>query len=226
MLRLGHKYNISTIKTEAISRLERCFPVDLKKFKNHWTNADESGIPQDFMQLRLVDVTAVVLVARRHNLPRLLPSAFYLAAQQDDENLVEGYHDADNVHWKLDRHDITACLTGRAQLHAKDIAILTARPSATCSNRMQCSIALKRQRDKHGSKVYDWTSPLKHFITFTDLPDQLCECCTNHLEDEEASQREEIWKDLPKYFQLELSVSDWPALAAALAGEGGDANGE
>ncbi|KAK7690458.1 hypothetical protein QCA50_005556 [Cerrena zonata] len=103
-LRLGNKYEIPELQRAAISRLRACFPDRLKDFRNAETTAqcaetedeDEDMDEEDLkfnpplIYMCLEEVIGVIDLARTHNLPSLLPAAFYLISCLPPEIVVKG----------------------------------------------------------------------------------------------------------------------------------------
>lgn len=210
MLQLGRKYSIDALAEGAIDRLQVYFPTKLIQFVNDWTdcNLNDFDEPCDFPQHTI----AVINLARQLDLPRLLPSAFYLAAQLSEEILVLGYKDDGGRQWRLSREDLYKCLVGRSSLHERDIHYLTARPCTDCLRRDECTKQLDSCKD---TGVNNFTAPLASFTGRL----KLCEKCSSHFGAKQLAQRKEAWNNLANFFLLE--GLEWP-VPDPTAGAGDD----
>ena len=91
MLCLGSKYQVDHVRDEAIHRLRRCFPSKLSAFPARNVYLQDPGFAlMESIFLRKKDAIGVVNLARAFDLNFLLPPAFYLCAQLDYDELVDG----------------------------------------------------------------------------------------------------------------------------------------
>ncbi|THH29928.1 hypothetical protein EUX98_g4276 [Antrodiella citrinella] len=95
MLRMGTKYQVDHVREEAISRLRLCFPSTLHTFPARNVYLQDPGfVLAEHISLTKKDAIGVVNLARAFDLDFLLPPAFYLCAQLDYDELVDGVEDA------------------------------------------------------------------------------------------------------------------------------------
>lgn len=84
MLKLGTKYEIQFLRSDAIKRLEEYFPTQLENFRNKWANSgpdSEEALSGHSIDIELAHAIPVIQLARTYNVPHILPPAFYLCAQ-------------------------------------------------------------------------------------------------------------------------------------------------
>ncbi|KAK7690513.1 hypothetical protein QCA50_005611 [Cerrena zonata] len=112
LIKLGKKYQVKFIFDEAVSRLKSVHPRTYAEYKlmrgamsNHI-----SDYPNGEMAITIINL------ARAHNLPNLLPFAFYLCCQLPLETIMHGVKRNDGTAEKLSSDDIMRCLKGREQL--------------------------------------------------------------------------------------------------------------
>ena len=131
MLRLGSKYNIEHIRSEAIRRLKQCFPDSLEDFRTRDTDSNLVFLPEDEAEkhaffpgsstsLEMEDAVAVINMARAHNLDFLLPAAFYVCTAIPFRDIMSGYRDDWGEFWKLSDDDIVRYVDGQGNLRKAD----------------------------------------------------------------------------------------------------------
>lgn len=218
MLRLGSKYQVDHVRDEAIHRLRRCFPSKLSAFPARNVYLQDPGWAlSESISLRKKDAIAVVNLARAFDLDFLLPPAFYLCAQLDDDELVDGVTDDFGEPVKLSSHDLKICIQGRTSLTKADVRSLKPlffpKPSDKCFKAQggEC-IEVKRQLVQelwyenlaNPNALVEATHWLKSYAVSRQNP--LCSPCVEELMEAYDLQRQKTWDSLGKYFQ----VPTWP----------------
>ena len=227
MLRLGQKYSIGMLRDEAVSRLETYFPVKYDDFINYCTDMEpdygpEDSFYQDTIRLKPQDAIAVIILARSHDLPQLLPTAFYIAAQLENKLLTHGFRDEDGMHWKLSPDDLLKTLDGRTALHELDLEFFSAEPVSDCKCPDDCSHAFDEYRKNESGRLGTFITPFFHPVVLGDV--EVCEKCKDYFEEAHEKKCKDIWAKLPTLFHLE--GLEWSAAQDEVVGEGGGGEGE
>lgn len=211
MLRLGTKYQILCLREDAIRRLEEVFPARLQDFRNDHTVSYGLGGKFDAngIELRGDDILAVINCARMCDVPHILPPAFYICAQLEPDNLVDGLKDEDGNLWKLSSTDLKKCLAGQLALRQASMSLarcaFVASPSSGCLHRAQCTRILQGVRD---FKLIHVTADTKGLQGSRWLTDKLSSCipCQTCFVAEYDAKRKVTWENLASYFQLETTT--------------------
>ena len=220
MLHLGAKYEMSSIREDALQRLQRIFPRQLEEFMNHytWPYLEDDMYSSD-LQIAARDAIAVITLARVYDAPLLLPPAFYICAQLDTAILVDGYEDSDGKHHKLLPEDLKRCLRGQAELRKDALgqfrSLLTARSGEHCLLGIECKPRLQRMATTVLRALANQTTALitaswlEEWLENDENWTGLCKTCQNELIEGWERSRERTWDSLANYFQLDV---EWPPL--------------
>ena len=218
MLRLGSKYNIEHIRSEAIRRLKRCFPDSLKNFRTRYTDSSISFLPEEDFQksarfpgsttsLQRRDAVAVVNLARAHNLHFLLPAAFYVCSAIPFRDIMSGYRDNWGEFWKLSDDDIVRYVDGQGKLRKADAQnfawALLSELSNKCKDKDGCANTLRNLRKSLwkriplGQQALSDSGRIPHILNGT-----LCAPCLSEAKRRYDIEREATWEALGEYFDL------------------------
>ena len=216
MLRLGTKYQIYFLRADAIRRLEEYFPAQRSKFQNRWTTPGALQESENFtassIQMELSHCIPTIDLARSHDLPHLLPPAFYLCSQLSLDVIFDGHIDSDGLTWKLSKEDMKRCLEGQQSLRAMAVAqkafIIKAKESPDCRMRVVCGMYLSHGRDQFLTvpAVQNEVNCLLNASSAKAL--ELCSDCTRHYDEIQEASRNAMWARLAELFRL-TNVT-WP----------------
>ncbi|TCD67813.1 hypothetical protein EIP91_011941 [Steccherinum ochraceum] len=222
MLQLGSKYQIHHLRQDAVSRLTTYFPTRLGDFMNNTIKTSTEKTtekPQDeepvyhtdtITNMWVTDVFAVINLARAHDLPDLLPAAFYMAAQNQTTSIFSVHTDLDHTEWQLCPDDIERCIVAQDSLRGKSLKfiLLLERPSPLCSDRQLCKKGLSDLRRRTLDYIIPYGGDTNVLQNSDWLSDMFCKNCDKHFVSHYNEERQKIWADLPKYF--DLTVEKWP----------------
>ena len=223
MLRLGIKYNMDALRQNAMDRLQWYFPTRFVEFVNfHARKSNERAdectnaqvFHQDAVHIGAEAAIAVIVIARSHDLPMLLPAAFYIAAQLSHMDMVQGYTDDDGKRWTLSTDDVVACLDGRKALQNRSVDqldfLFSAQPSPTCSPDSNCQDDLYDFRSFliDAATLAGHTNPLSSRERERTVVTSLCPECKSHFDRQFARTCEDIWRSPPVMFGF--SGFKWP----------------
>ncbi|KAL6308557.1 hypothetical protein BKA93DRAFT_519250 [Sparassis latifolia] len=155
LIRLGHKYEMTTLRDGALERLKTCFPADFEE----WCELDEDG--SAYVTMKPEDAIAAVNLARLTQTDSILPSALYGCCCLDTHTLLHGMRHADGSSDKLSQEDLERCVEGRIKLMEANTRELRwvlrlNQASPACSQKWHCTVKLrelpaKAHRQAHGS---------------------------------------------------------------------------
>ena len=219
MLRLGTKYQIDSLRKDAVKRLQEYFPYGLQGedsdiFMRISAGVDSIRIPCGCVGLQPSDAIAVVNLARECDLPRLLPPALYVCAQLDYRTLVHGDAGSGKILQKLSPDDLERCLKGQAMLRgvvAKQLMLLfQAKPVSYCSDKGCCKHALEETKEFLTGELSLDCNPLRHSGGINVSIPGLCPDCEDQIFFDLDIPRGRVWDNLAQYFDLEDPM--WPYL--------------
>ncbi|TCD63701.1 hypothetical protein EIP91_005106 [Steccherinum ochraceum] len=218
MLRLGSKYQVEHVRSEAIRRLKICFPDDLSLYATRHTRYRtieqihvEAYCLNAPISLIHEDCISVVNFARSFDLPTLLPTALYACAQLPVATLLQGYTGTDGAVYKLSEPDILRCF--RSQRLLRDLLFLNYRwilngPSETCIQRSECRYHMTADMAHLWDTLHFHHDPLiDSGRLWADLPNfgagRYCRVCSAQFARAYDSQVAGIdWVQLRSYFNL------------------------
>ncbi|TCD68725.1 hypothetical protein EIP91_010009 [Steccherinum ochraceum] len=161
MLRLGTKYQIEVLRTDALRRLQNVFPSKLEKFRNSYTveydeeldghSSESDTFFTQAINMQTEDAITVVNLARMFDLPGLLPGAFYCCSQLCRKTIMGGYLDEDKTLHKLSQEDALRIWLAETEMRVADakteMFIIKAEPSPECLTRQACTAVLSQHRE-------------------------------------------------------------------------------
>jgi hypothetical protein len=206
-LRLGKKYDISILRSEAIKRLTYECPSSLEDFDKleFWSMIEaEDGLPLEIVRL-----------ARENDLPSVLPIALYCCCRcYSAVEILNGVKGRDGHHISLSAEDREACIVAnqriiQAQATTSFSWMYPGTASSSlytyCRNPTSCPSARK-------DLLCRTFLPLPKSIAL-DLWEAewelgMCDICVDAAKKSHSEGREKMWDDLPTFFEL----SEWTEL--------------
>jgi hypothetical protein len=204
-LRLGTKYEIAQFRTEAIERLSYEFPSSLEEVDDidHYSRIQEcQSLEQEGF--------SVVELARKCNVPKVLPWALYsiCAGTPFDEILSP----AESGQLKLSPADQRICILGWRELVECQGEVTyawllqsEAGMYTKCQTGERCAAVRK-------DRLHDLLLPVSNCIALRawepEWADGMCATCGTTAENSHNVGRETIWASLPTFFEL----PEWPNL--------------
>lgn len=214
MLRLGDKYKLDSIYTEAIRRLKQCFPEDLKDYATNFTDSeivygDEEESPRFFMKsstsLGTRHCIALLSIARTHGLDSLLPRIFFSTMGISRKCIANPYQDGTGASWELSKADVAAWIHGREMLTIatrRHFSWFLSEPPESCESKSACAKASALNAE------HFWSARLIAAMTFVDsgcidyLPGTYCDSCEALYKSMYDKELLVTWSMLPSYFDL------------------------
>jgi hypothetical protein len=198
-LRLGDKYGIDQLRSEAVSRLTSVFSTTLEERDRNWER--KSSIITDIEYTRSL-FTAVNL-GRECNLPSVLPAAMHACSSVQAKYILRGVHFGDGTRCIMSPADQEACITGRLILlerqGTKTLKWLDPKESyAGCYQPQACD------RERQGVFQGFWY-PLPKFmplVRWNDKKVSFCKFCSKKSSDLHNAGRQGIWDELPSIYGL------------------------
>lgn len=191
-LRLGNKYEIPSLRTEAIVRLTAHFPSTLEEWDK----------PRTLIQFHPGFVCDVIKLAHDQEVQSILPAAFYSCCVLDVHHFIAPISTSQD-HLPLSPQDRDRCLLARERLISKQFSqtfgwLNPGDYSFNCTDIQRCNDT-KRTIFWHLA-THPLCSALKHWGN--QWENGLCQPCILTCRDEHNSGRAEIWENLPSYFSL------------------------
>ena len=220
---MGHKYAIPKLTEDAAYRLKKYYPTSLTAWDDVATRARYvTALPMDAFE--------AIRLARLTDTPSILPVAFFtccknLRQKLDEGNSVERHRFLERLSvddaWRLvnDRENLVWGILSRLSdlLTTYDSLPPNYRSAhRACRGRIMASIQalradkrtvlLKNERYHAAFEpLSDWYSGKPGNPTQRALK---CETCLAALKSRDEETREQIWSELPHYFDLE--IDGWP----------------
>jgi hypothetical protein len=217
-LRLGRKYEIVQLHTEAVTRLEYEFPSSLEKCQVmvDFTMIDDTGCLPSL-------VFEVIQLAHENDLQHLLPWAYYLCCRfVSFEDIFNSFESENGRRVELSTEDKRACITGWRKLIASqsiapfcwltsdDYPEWTLATTAACKNKEKCIAARKAIYHELFQDML-----ICNAIMFWDSAWEasMCAICVNKSRREHNAGLAERWELLP----LAFGLPDWNELLSSKA---------
>ena len=201
MVDLGYKYQMEDIRNEGVSRLQQCFPSELKAFRK-LTACEKRDLP---VGTTLQDAIEAINLARKYDIQSILPTAFCICAQLPTAEIAAGSPNSTHrgVTRQLSQNDLIRCLRGRDKLvETTTITIASLLSPLKCHLAGECFHQLLQFQAYLG--MFGWTlkpDTLFHFPPDVELPD-LCKLCERSMFKELNAEAERMWTSLAKTFDL------------------------
>ncbi|KAH9842444.1 uncharacterized protein C8Q71DRAFT_203514 [Rhodofomes roseus] len=208
LIRLGHKYQMESILTGAISRLKTCFPAlyaDACMLRNRRSS---------YMSFKDEDAVAVVNLARLTQTGIVLPGALFVCALLPNELLLHGVPRGDGTMERLAPEDIVRCLNGReclvraARTRFEWLLLEDMYTSDDCSQEEECQPAMERMaKDIARQGLLSNIDFLNVMLAGQHETNNMCVSCRQMLDDDDNNVCVYIWSNLPEY--MGVPVKDW-----------------
>ncbi|KAI0315221.1 hypothetical protein OF83DRAFT_1062495 [Amylostereum chailletii] len=231
LLNLGITYQIPRLIEEAPDVLLHAWPTSLLQW-DHRSQHMPSTYSEEARDTALPHPIAIINLARRGDIPELLPAAFYDLSRQPPSVCAMGFSDVnDCTHHRLSSSDLVLLFQGREAasrfLSTFIVQAIEARvPSPNCLNAHvdasasrvhRCQKAFQRRahdivNDATCGHAADPLSMLKEVVRTRAEPGELrfrlCVICATELERVVEGARQILWDRLPVWFGVQGLV-DW-----------------
>ena len=207
-IRLGHKYQMNELYTQALQHLKIHYTTKLDSWKRlkDWT-------PPGFAANHAI---GVVNLARLTGELSILPTAFLVCIFTVGSALVHGFTREDGTQETLSPDDLALCFATKTRLTSARIAALLrilhpVKSDACVSHPSYCKEKLQHalQGLKDHSETMASRSPFVPYTCYVQEGTlELCPKCTEMVQGREKQEQREIWGRLPEYLGIE--VPGWP----------------
>ncbi|TCD70989.1 hypothetical protein EIP91_000487 [Steccherinum ochraceum] len=211
MLRLGSKYNVESMRADAIRRLKSCFPDKLEDFANSRTRTALYDSDDMTKYYQTSDITIVfhhcrhvIKLARSHDLDSMLPAAFYSCAQMTIQGIVA----RTGLPYELSDADIVRCLQGRNTLKLTlrrsllDAVRQAGLEGSDCQNIVSCTSKKTRMVEQLCHYDLGPYALLDHGILRRILAIDVCPACIMRCNSTYDAAKQETWTNLRTHFDL------------------------
>ncbi|KAK7690545.1 hypothetical protein QCA50_005643 [Cerrena zonata] len=214
LLRLGTKYKITELREEAVARLRVCFPRRLGSFINSLSMRNDAGFScvPDVIAMGISDVLEVINLARAHDIPDILPPAFYICSTLSPVQMVPVKTWDDDPPTLLSPKDLRRLLRGKDSLIQEDNDFMLLLRTEFRPNLKSCKQLCHRRfnaafNSNPESLPDAGTFLVQNFWVNEVLPDKdFCVDCIEDMVEEVNRHRREIWSNLGKTFDC----GPWP----------------
>ncbi|KAJ7496925.1 hypothetical protein FB451DRAFT_207902 [Mycena latifolia] len=204
LIRLGRKYEFRELLDSAVARLTFENPTTLAEYD---ARIDPSGF-LGYVPTRIINYNGLIFdmltVARENNILSALPCAYYRAACSGHGRLLDGIKNRDGTLASLTSVEQRQCILGGQKLLIAQTQpgytmgwLRSWVPAAGCTQRNGCTtvrnICLHRYLDSGAIWALD---------SYTELYLEFCDACRPPNEAAVRVGREEMWEDLPGFFDL------------------------
>ncbi|KZP29322.1 hypothetical protein FIBSPDRAFT_1038987 [Athelia psychrophila] len=201
-VRLGQKYQIDAVLSEALKRLYNEFPVELK-------NLDDKRYDWDKISYSKGINIDVANLAREQNLLSVLPYALHLCCYVRSDVTMQGVQRKDNTIAKLAPINERAVLAASHSIlllqSSTTFSWLTADGSDECDTHQDCN-------NGRNQILRDSFFPLPIYTCLAtwarEWEENMCGACVLKAQDFHAVGRQKYWDELPSTFGL----PDWEEL--------------
>jgi hypothetical protein len=198
-LRLGTKYEIPYLRTEAIRRLSNVYPATLQQFDT--VGASNLKLIKRYHGMAF----DVVKLAREVNVPSILPAAFAQCIMSySNEELLRGIQSTDGSITVMDIEDQKICILGRDKLSwlqtTESFAWLWDDDKVT-----DCTSQCRAKGYQKEMVLAIWvTSPYCSALSrwHDSWEREMCDRCVATFKPRHAAGRQNIWDLLPSVFEL------------------------
>ncbi|KAF5323129.1 hypothetical protein D9611_009389 [Ephemerocybe angulata] len=207
-IRMAHKYDMPTLRSKAIARLTMEFPDTLEG----WDARAKGGGYARIGDVETTDALfALISLAHRYEIRRILPAAYYKCCSKMPE-LLKAAEPTVDIEKRVPFSALESCFKGRDILLESHVeanySILEglARPQGNVPDCMSRSDSCYTSWRNHGHEEGLWKSGRE--VKGLDMWEQwplvlhLCETCRHYTEECLTHSRERTWENLPQYFDL------------------------
>ncbi|KAM5537267.1 hypothetical protein V8D89_008997 [Ganoderma adspersum] len=206
-IRLGHKYQMSTLVEHTFDYLKDYFPTVF----DVWDKCS-SYAPPSFITSRAI---AVVNLARTYDKPTLLPSALLVCTTLKANTLVTGFQRDDGGWEKLSDDDLARCVQARSAFVTTSIGaairVFNPRTAMGCKRQAQCEAELRKMLEGLDGVLKRFAEPCdptrSYVKLYKDVGQRLCWACHDMVRVREVKERRAAWVALPDL--LDIKVKEW-----------------
>ncbi|KAH9481041.1 hypothetical protein JR316_0005560 [Psilocybe cubensis] len=211
MMRLGHKYQFDDIKTAAVQRLLKEFPTNFVEWTNDAASDPHRTIMQNDAYFSRGHEIDLINIASEIQFQQILPVLYYILLRDRPlTEIFDGTMRKDRTVAMLAPETQRILILGRDRILRGTIAHTLAwfegditDDCATCQGKRvgnALNVAM-------GMLTYDVSVALQD--TASEIVAGLCNECKEEAETEMALGRQQLWAELPSYFDL----PSWDVLA-------------
>ncbi|KAI0713880.1 hypothetical protein C8Q76DRAFT_620707 [Earliella scabrosa] len=216
LVKLGHKYAIPDVLDDALSRFKQYYPNNITSY-----HLGRGSLRSDVIIARPQDAITAIHLARLTNTPSILPAAFLVCTTLGEE-LFKAAADPTSG---LAAEDLMRIVNGKVALARETgksvVAVFKALaecesqcPSGRCADSLSYLLASRGLDDfTHFLRL----SPLDHnmdacpsFFQTAQHGQLLCEQCKQNLRSAMSLRELNVWRELPKIFDLSVPSSSFP----------------
>ncbi len=206
-IRLGHKYQITSLYDRSLEFLKEKFTNDFDAFLDL-----DDWIPDNW---KMEEAIGVVNLARLIGEPTLLPVAL-LSCTTLGGQLVRGYERANGTQEHLTIDDQALCINAKITIRKARVTALfnslAPSPAKACKKVADCRLALRKAAYSLHTTIDDWLDDTDDpFETYEDYIEgeklEVCAACLALVDERAASERRKLWNRLP--LLLGIEVPEW-----------------
>ena len=216
-LRIGFKYNLNDIRNEAINRIAASLPNDVTTYSSWGPLLDTAGVwPQRRLEggtaivsrhihVHARDFIAIVNMAGTFGYASVVPFAFYMCAQLENDLLVRGYTDETGRRWNLSADDLIKCQKGQRRLSQammRNLRWMIEGPRPNCRQKEECSSAMRRNLESFWTELYSRYDALRPVSYFGNLFSGYCMTCVTWAREKHREELQVTWNELGTYFDI------------------------
>ncbi|KAI0789671.1 hypothetical protein C8Q75DRAFT_891765 [Abortiporus biennis] len=218
MLTVGSKYKIKELRDGAVQRLEKYFPSNLREFTSlsledrlpGFCEDDEEKVVLEELELLIqyadkFQVISTISLARKCELPQILPQLFYLCAQLPYEPLIESF-----TRRSLSNEDFAMILNGYSTLLRNNMdatkPLITHERSPQCTSQNACTNILKELVEEQYQCWFMSTDNFRTAGSWFDVAVEetgICDRCVKHIKQYHEKERKASWKKLGDLYDID-----------------------
>ncbi|KAI0046968.1 hypothetical protein FA95DRAFT_1291470 [Auriscalpium vulgare] len=185
LLKMSTKYMVNFVRQEIISRLIRCYPNSIRKYRTRRVRAEDKN--------HILALEA----ALQHDVPVILPTVFLNCCQMSLDDILDGISIADGSILHFTPSTLKVILRGRQKLlDLQRLWLADFMPKFT--SQLHC----KEVREGL-AQVFVSKSMVESFDMFAPLSGEgLCRACKHDMAREWWIMRADIWRKVPECFGL------------------------
>lgn len=220
-LRLGTKYQIEHLRSDAIRRLKVCYPNTLSAFQDTIGDFDRPIAEFDDTE-KYAEEFLVSHLALQYDISSIIPVALYLCTTKYMSEDVIPNMDITMREFgtgivRRDLEFLTRIFSANDTLLVETAEIRYSPLSEGVCNQRDCRSAFLQLPSKglarHGILYNSVFAPLGPAGLLNEGHiSGLCQGCRMKLRARAEAKQEEMWATLPALFKVELSETEWPAL--------------
>lgn len=197
---LGTKYEVRTLRQEAVRRLRICFPVSFEQYLSQHIRRGR------IIRMNPVDAMEVVHIAQLCDLPDVLPSALYECTLLSAHELLEGpYSSITSISVLSMIFDTQRRLANSSIIFLKDTMLR--QPAVFCLSPEVCSAEIQNGFSRIWSDLVESAGDMiSEYSTVNVIGGSSCLACSRNVEVDCKAFYQNVWGRLGDYFNVE----PWP----------------